>query len=271
MNKRYTGGVDQVNELFEQNIDWARQLGRRVVRALPLQYEGNMWSDDVEEAALEGLWQAAQRWDGRGNFQGFASIRVTGAARDLHRELAKTRRKSVVPIASLAATSAHSTALIAQKYPWLGLDHWEPEFNYPNPDPDPKDQLLERLSRASQYLPDGERRYVDLSLQGYSYEEIAAMWPRVYGKRQGVNHSRICQIAKAAHNHLRELLDLPIVPTRQGDYGHRPGWTPAYKQGVVKRWDLLTKDQRQDFLDKEGLQYHNIASFRHDLKFGAKN
>ena len=61
--------------------------------------------EDMYQEGLIGLWQAAQRWDGRGWFRGWAFVRVRGAMRDWARKqhplgVAAARRKelALVPV-----------------------------------------------------------------------------------------------------------------------------------------------------------------------------
>lgn len=68
-----------VDALFEEYRTWARAVGRRVARQ-----SGRLSGDEVEQAALVGLWLAARVYDpARGEFKTFAWHRIRGEIRTL--------------------------------------------------------------------------------------------------------------------------------------------------------------------------------------------
>src|SRR5689334_11936213 len=82
------------SRLIQEHIEMARRIALRVARRLPA------WigSDDVVAAAMVGLTEAAQRYDGsRGEpFVAFAEKRIRGAVLDeLRRGDVMTRRARV--------------------------------------------------------------------------------------------------------------------------------------------------------------------------------
>lgn len=65
------------DELFAAHLDLAERAVAMVCRGV-----SGPDLDDCRQDALVGLWQAAQRWDGRGTFDGWAVVRVRGAVID---------------------------------------------------------------------------------------------------------------------------------------------------------------------------------------------
>lgn len=65
------------DELFAAHLDLAERAVAMVCRAV-----SGPDVDDCRQDALVGLWQAAQRWDGSGAFDGWAIVRVRGAVID---------------------------------------------------------------------------------------------------------------------------------------------------------------------------------------------
>lgn len=65
------------DELFAAHLDLAERAVAMVCRGV-----SGPDLDDCHQDALVGLWQAAQRWDGRGSFDGWAVVRVRGAVID---------------------------------------------------------------------------------------------------------------------------------------------------------------------------------------------
>ena len=59
-----------LKQLVQENAAWARRIGFNEAKKLTRFPEASLWFDDVVGGALEGLWQAAQSWDGRGTFRG---------------------------------------------------------------------------------------------------------------------------------------------------------------------------------------------------------
>lgn len=74
--------MTQREELFTQHQGWALAVAARLARRLPRFVE----RDGVRSAALEGLWDAAGRWDGMRRFRTFAYIRINGSVRDWLRQ-----------------------------------------------------------------------------------------------------------------------------------------------------------------------------------------
>jgi RNA polymerase sigma factor (sigma-70 family) len=74
--------------LFEDNLDIAATAAWAALKRLPLSFD----LDDLLQAARIGLWMAAERWDGRGDFRGFARNRTRLAVIDHLRSVAPISR-----------------------------------------------------------------------------------------------------------------------------------------------------------------------------------
>src|SRR5690348_7334440 len=75
--------------LFERHRLWALRIAGCALRRLPRYIQ----PDEIESAALEGLWRACPRWDGLRPFHTFAAPRITGAIKDYLRGLTGCRRR----------------------------------------------------------------------------------------------------------------------------------------------------------------------------------
>jgi RNA polymerase sigma factor (sigma-70 family) len=211
--------MTSVDTLIQDNATWARNVGKSVLAKIPYNQEKNFWEDDVLAGALFGLWQAAERWSGVGNFQGWAYYRVKGAAWDAHRKVVP-RKWEIPKTQSITDYMEHRGQFLSQIRPELELDGWVPEMNLAEPEPDPTYYLMNTLEEAVQGLTGRERQYADLTLAGYSYYEIAKKWNRT--------PSRVCQIAVKAEDQLREILELPPRPHGNRLGGPRPGIRKSY-------------------------------------------
>ncbi len=67
--------------LFDDNQKWAIHLAWQYLRRSSLQ-TGGMVTNQISQAALIGLWQAANKYKGDGNFKTYAYMRVIGAVKD---------------------------------------------------------------------------------------------------------------------------------------------------------------------------------------------
>ncbi len=86
-------------ELFLENQDLVDDMLAHMSEARYYRHSPDL--EDMRQEGLIGLWQAAHRWDGRGTFRGWASVRVRGAMRDWSRRqhplgVAAARRKEAV-------------------------------------------------------------------------------------------------------------------------------------------------------------------------------
>ena len=68
------------DDLVTRHAPWAKSIADRICVAQP--FERWIERDDLRQAALIGLWQAATRWDGQRDFRRFAQRRVKGAVCD---------------------------------------------------------------------------------------------------------------------------------------------------------------------------------------------
>lgn len=150
-------------ELFERNLDLVDDMLARMPEAR--YYRHSQDRDDMHQEGLIGLWQAAERWDGRGTFRGWASVRVRGAMRDWSRRqhprgVAAARRKEpVLMCVSLDRTFREDgEPMIAS----LASTH------------DVETEATAHI--IFDELPDKERFLVAARLSGYVGSEIASVW-----------------------------------------------------------------------------------------------
>jgi RNA polymerase sigma factor (sigma-70 family) len=181
----------RVERLVRDNRAWAMAIGRR--RAA--QAGGNLWSGDAESAALEGLWQAAQRWEPSGttdNFRGWAYRRVMGAVIDEYRKLTHPRR--VIRCSSCNGTNDLCETCHGTGHPMppktFSLNHPSiAGFEPVAPSDDSDDLTSDELRDLAGIALDEKHRQGILSLLDGNG------WPRV-AEELGVTESRISQIVK---------------------------------------------------------------------------
>lgn len=150
-------------DLFLENQDLVDGLMSQM--SVARYYAGSDLWRDMRQEGLIGLWQAAQRWDGRGWFRGWASVRVRGAMRDWARRqhplgVAAARRKEPVPICvSLDMTYR---------------DDGEPMVASLASTHDVETEAVAHL--IFEELADKEKFLVEARLSGYVGGEIARAW-----------------------------------------------------------------------------------------------
>lgn len=182
-----------------QHIGFAKQLVTVLMKQLRV--PAHVERDDLEGAALVGLWQAARRWvPTRGAaFKTFAALRIRGAVMDHMRaegplsrgDLAKvkagdlSRARYIVSLDEMMKPDGDSDAVA-----------WEPAA----PERARLDPLLhDRVADAIVQLPDRDRLVV---ARYYGGDETM----KEIGVALGVNESRVSQLHARAIDRLRESL-----------------------------------------------------------------
>jgi RNA polymerase sigma factor (sigma-70 family) len=163
-----------VEELVRDNSAWALRIAHSLLRDTT----GNVDDADAESAALEALWRAARRFDGRGTFRGFAAVYVRGAVIDFYRS--KTHRGKAPRCISLAHPS---------------MAGFEPTSKPENALSG--DEL--RVLALQADLNDRERQCVLALLDGATTDDVARLWGRA--------PSRVSQVLRAAGRKLRLSYD----------------------------------------------------------------
>lgn len=167
--------------LFNAHHAWALRVARGLARRLP----PTVQLAEVESAVLEGLWDAAGRWDGQRPFKTFATWRLRGALQDYLRGWLPTgqRRKQ----------SKHRTIRTLPLH--VSRDdeqHYEPAARPIRHDADIEDELHRLLLP----LPPRARQVMRLyHLDGWLLREI--------GDHLGLGEARISQILSQAEERLR--------------------------------------------------------------------
>jgi RNA polymerase sigma factor (sigma-70 family) len=206
--------LSQPEQLVQENAAWARKIGFNEAKKLTRFPGASLWFDDVVGGALEGLWQAAQSWDGRETFQGWAFIRVQGGARDAWRRLSSCRaaddyKPSVCYLDDLVAGSLRKHQAKNPSEIWY-VGH--PEASFATPFDEIADTQETLLKEVISQLPTKEAECLTLALEGYQYWEIATMWHRT--------EARVTQVMRLALNDARLLLGKPPIPKRVGNYSY---------------------------------------------------
>lgn len=134
--------------------------------------------DDIYQDGCVGLLQAAQRWDGNGEFAPFAIIRIRGAIVDA------MRCRKALGFRKTGADIPHES--------------YEDEQVSTEPTPDEQLEMMQQAEqlqmRIAKFSPCRRQSFI-LRMQGFEYKEMAAMT----GFTQGA-----CQVAYS--NISRQLL-----------------------------------------------------------------
>lgn len=186
---------DTVTALVEDNRAWALTIARGIMQGRT----DWRWRADAESAALYGLWQAARRWNGTGDFRAWAAMRVRGAVADALRQLTRRSRQRVT--CECKGTDLDCRICNGTGHPFPvpneSLDILETQDHMPvlaSPEPD-EDCSADIRQLALVTLTGQQLQVVLLILDGDRYRTIASAL--------GVSESRISQIMKAAAARLR--------------------------------------------------------------------
>ncbi|HYF54415.1 MAG TPA: sigma-70 family RNA polymerase sigma factor [Salinarimonas sp.] len=156
--------------------------------------------EDVESAALEGLAEAASKFDrGRGvDFMAFAYYRILGAMRDYVRSLDVVGR-DIRRAATDGREDALELAALARPLDGDTLEEALRTVGAPAPQDDElmRSQMRSALASAMRGMRDRDRRILrGLYLDGLTLHDLAA--------ELGLTESRICQIRGELLRRLRE-------------------------------------------------------------------
>ena len=176
-------------DLVIRHAPWAKRKARGYNS--PMLSGNRLWItiEDLESAALIGLWRAAQRFDGIRSFRAYARRRVKGAIQDELRKMMSKRW-----------SDEHNR--VEKCINWhRGLTAMgsEGEEEYlASQLPSPEQRLIDKESARNglRSLSDRELEAVEGQCKGLTLREIGAGW--------GVSEARACQVLAAAREKLRE-------------------------------------------------------------------